>query len=714
MSCGCCRRPRYQRLIDGIFSHDAEGQLNQGNLQQLLYLAKSSPDKLDDIGKYLHSKLRKFVRSNKLHQCHQCLTIVESLMEQSSNRTISLVVKNLLPMLVTLLETSNHELQIMAMDTLLKFKDQPEETPAYQQEYDFIIERLTSLALPTNVSTDVRLKAIDCLSGLVTKVSRDRFYQVMIWEEVHLNKLVPVYLSRMKEEPSEDLMSSFVATAEITHFPRLMCSVFEHFDRNDSWITDSSFVQTIMEIVVKATESRMAHSIVEALLGHLSKQASNVLISTAIVQVLDKVVAMAAESMAGPYLLDFLRKLVSHLKTNISQAHSSSENKATLEKFQHELVKVIISCGECVPNYERWNIVCFLISQMPDQVAVATDIQLSRELMRMCARVMSSIKMKALDDIFSDQVYSSMRILWKYTSAELVPLVLLLWTQAMDWKGNSAKIPLTVSWSSLEEVGLSCVEHKQYIFNSKYLQSFTTSLAEFAPSLQWERAHMEAYYRFLAVIPLSLGVEAGKSLVKVAMEIQDSSCRDSACCHQFCHVVVAGLLHTLSAMLPGKQTWNLHVAQVLERRGSQARHLLPDGFFLGTDMLNITESKESVSPDLLFSSDQLHVQGLPTLIRLPSISVYDTADRSDSAATQSVVLLSPPPGDDPDITFVDIREGQGLTGEGPSSPATKHSFQEALTKEANLVHQQIANLLTSPMLTGDDFGTETIELPEIH
>ena len=73
----------------------------------------------------------------------------------------------------------------------------------------------------------VRLKAIDCLSGLVTKVSRDRFYQVMIWEEVHLNKLVPVYLSRMKEEPSEDLMSSFVATAEITHFPRLMCSVFE-------------------------------------------------------------------------------------------------------------------------------------------------------------------------------------------------------------------------------------------------------------------------------------------------------------------------------------------------------------------------------------------------------------------------------------------------------------------------------------------------------
>ena len=69
----------------------------------------------------------------------------------------------------------------------------------------------------------------------------------------------------------------------------------------------------------------MVHSIVESLLNHLGKHKRNVLISTAIVQVLDKVVAMAAEGIAGPYLLDFLRTLVSHLKTNISQAHSSSE-----------------------------------------------------------------------------------------------------------------------------------------------------------------------------------------------------------------------------------------------------------------------------------------------------------------------------------------------------------------------------------------------------
>ena len=69
----------------------------------------------------------------------------------------------------------------------------------------------------------------------------------------------------------------------------------------------------------------MLQLVLESLLRHLGKHAVNVLISTAIVQVLNKVVVMTAESVAGLYLLDFLRTLVSHLKTNISQAHSSSE-----------------------------------------------------------------------------------------------------------------------------------------------------------------------------------------------------------------------------------------------------------------------------------------------------------------------------------------------------------------------------------------------------
>lgn len=65
--------------------------------------------------------------------------------------------------------------------------------------------------------------------------------------------------------------------------------------------------------------------VLEALLHHLAKHAMNALISTAIIQVLGRLVPMAAGSIAGPYLLDFLRTLVSHLKTTVSRAQSSSE-----------------------------------------------------------------------------------------------------------------------------------------------------------------------------------------------------------------------------------------------------------------------------------------------------------------------------------------------------------------------------------------------------
>ena len=66
------------------------------------------------------------------------------------------------------------------------------------------------------------MEAIEQLNDLVSKVTA-----VQWWEEVHLNKLVPVYLYRMKEEPDDRFLRSFVGTAEITHFPRLMAAVFK-------------------------------------------------------------------------------------------------------------------------------------------------------------------------------------------------------------------------------------------------------------------------------------------------------------------------------------------------------------------------------------------------------------------------------------------------------------------------------------------------------
>ena len=70
------------------------------------------------------------------------------------------------------------------------------------------------------------------------------------------------------------------------------------------------------------------------------------------------------------------------------------QNKAALEKFETDLLAVIgeqahsqlsgcvltvlapppVTCGVSVPSYERWNIVCFLLHELPEAVAVQTEL----------------------------------------------------------------------------------------------------------------------------------------------------------------------------------------------------------------------------------------------------------------------------------------------------------------------------------------------------
>ena len=61
MSCtGCCRKPRHKRLVDALYPQDPlDSDPVAADLDKLLYLARSSPDHLDDVGGYLAARLRR-------------------------------------------------------------------------------------------------------------------------------------------------------------------------------------------------------------------------------------------------------------------------------------------------------------------------------------------------------------------------------------------------------------------------------------------------------------------------------------------------------------------------------------------------------------------------------------------------------------------------------------------------------------------------------
>ena len=148
----------------------------------------------------------------------------------------------------------------------------------------------------------------------------------------------------------------------------------------------------------------------------------------------------------------------------------------------------------------------------------------------------------------------------------------------------------------------------------QYLKEFLQDLSDAIALLPWERVHMETYYRLLVTLPLALGVEAGQGLVSVAMELQDGTHLGRSGCGQFAHVCVAGLLHCLRVVVGGGTPWGDHVDDVIAHRREACRHLLPEGFFLESGVLNLVgvgqgSAEEGEGTGHLFNSSEIRLLG---------------------------------------------------------------------------------------------------------
>ena len=65
-TCFCCPKPRYKRLVDGLFPEDPQTPTPvSANMDKLLFFAQTSPDHLDNIGEYLALRLRRSLQRER-------------------------------------------------------------------------------------------------------------------------------------------------------------------------------------------------------------------------------------------------------------------------------------------------------------------------------------------------------------------------------------------------------------------------------------------------------------------------------------------------------------------------------------------------------------------------------------------------------------------------------------------------------------------------
>jgi len=116
---------------------------------------------------------------------------------------LNLFVESFLKMVQRLLETSNRKLQIMATDSFVSFSNIQEDTPSYHRRYDFFISKFSSLSYSSDVDVgtkrQLRIAGLRGLRGVVRKTVSDDL-QANIWEQQHMDKIVPSLVYNMHDE----------------------------------------------------------------------------------------------------------------------------------------------------------------------------------------------------------------------------------------------------------------------------------------------------------------------------------------------------------------------------------------------------------------------------------------------------------------------------------------------------------------------------------
>ena len=171
---------------------------------KLTFYIKSSPEKLDRIGDYLGQIISHDLYRNRFGYVNIAMEGMDIILEScvSQNLNLNLFVESYLKIIQVLLETSDPLMQLLATQSFTKFAEIEEDTPSYHRRYDFFVSKFSSLCHDSNADLDIkcmlRIAGLNGLRGVIRKTVSDDL-QLDIWNDQHMEKIVPSLLFNMQE-----------------------------------------------------------------------------------------------------------------------------------------------------------------------------------------------------------------------------------------------------------------------------------------------------------------------------------------------------------------------------------------------------------------------------------------------------------------------------------------------------------------------------------
>ncbi|XP_078253449.1 protein EFR3 homolog A isoform X1 [Rhinoraja longicauda] len=625
--CGCCGalRPRYKRLVDNIFPEDPKDGLVKADMEKLTFYAVSAPDKLDRIGKYLAERLSRDVIRHRYGYVFTAMEALDQLLMACHSQSINLFVESFLQMVAKLLESGEPELQILGSNSFVKFANIEEDTASYHRRYDFFVSRFSAMCHSCiddlDTKTKIRIAGIKGIQGVVRKTVNDEL-QTIIWEPQHMDKIVPSLLfnmqttdelSSMNNPPSiprsadkdenpatlaESCFRELLGRAAYGNMNNAIRPVLVHLDNHQLW-DPNAFAVSCFKITMYSIQAQHSHHVIQQILRHLdTHNKDSPRVRAGIVQVLLETITIAAKGSVGPTVLEVFNTLLKHLRLSVdfelSNQLASSDALSTNndEKVvQDAIIQTIGSFGSNLPDYQRSEIIMFIMGKVPTSDAGALEMSHSGErgtraiqvkLLRSLLMVTSGYKAKSIAAALPSPFLEPILSVSLMEDSELRLLVLHILHNLVDRHENKAKFKgmRIIPDVSALKIKRDKSSKQDISFMKKQGQQLYRHIYVGCKEEDNDQKNFESLFIAFLLVTIELANdEVTIDLIRLALAIQDLalSNEDNLPTYNRCaiHALVAGYLSFLSQMI-AVPAFCQHVNKVIEVRSKEAPYLLPE------------------------------------------------------------------------------------------------------------------------------------------
>ncbi len=483
------------------------------------------------------------------------------------------------------------------------------------------------------------MAGLNGLKGVIRKTVSDDL-QVNIWDETHMDKIVPSLLYNMQcqdgigfnlnnesslSSPSpaniaEDCLRELIARAAFGHFHSIIKPILKHLDNHQLWNScypDDFAVQTF-KIIMYSIQAQHSYAVIQMLMSHLDditrsseNTDSQIRVRTGIVNVLSNIVSISASESIGPSVLEMINSLLNHLRSSINNC--VKENQVKDEKcFQETVINTLGEFANNLPDFQKIEIMIFIISKAPPVSATSkTDIQLQNIILKSLLKVTTKYKTVHMAQAFPTAFLNPLLSRSLASDPKVRLTVQLIFHQLLDRHNNLTKLSEPLSLSTPQELTIEKVDRQDLMFIKKFGSELLLHIYENIQLTNNTNENFDAIYTTLALICVELNSEDTLTeLLRLTFALQDLvSMKNLALTKSHkasIHCLVAGFLH-LIANLIAIPAFCSHIEQVINLRREKTPWLLPE-LNRNTNIRrssndNKNSSPEDISDDLIFNKN---------------------------------------------------------------------------------------------------------------